>query len=70
MDIQAEKIRLMELLLHTNKEGLIKKVKALFDKEEKSSIDAYNKELEEADKRIREGKYINQKDLEKAAKKW
>ena len=38
MDIRAEKLRLIELLLHTNNPSIIKKIKSIFQSEESQDI--------------------------------
>lgn len=62
MDIQAEKITLAQLLLQTEDESIIKKVKAIFKKDQKDwwddlSQDQKNK-IEEADKEIDRGEFV------------
>jgi predicted transcriptional regulator len=52
MNLQAEKIELAQLLLQTNNENLIKKVKALFKSEQK---DWWNEASEEEKKAIEKG---------------
>ena len=62
MDIQAEKISLAQLLLQTEDESIIIKVKAIFKKEQKDwwndlSQDQ-NDEIKEADKEIDRGEFV------------
>ena len=38
MDIQAEKLKLIELLLHTNNPSIIKRIKSIFQSEETQDI--------------------------------
>jgi len=38
MDIQTEKLRLIELLLHTNKPSIIEQIKLIFQSEETQDI--------------------------------
>ena len=52
MNLQAEKIELAQLLLQTNSENLIKKVKALFKREQ---IDWWDEISEEEKKSIEKG---------------
>ena len=72
MNIQAEKIHLAQLILETEDETILKKIKSLFKLRTKSriSIRAYNEEIEKSEKQIRQGKYLTQEDLEKQAEKW
>ena len=48
MDIQAEKIALTQLLLQTEDVAIIKKVKAIFKKEQKDWWDELTEEQKEA----------------------
>ena len=61
MDIQAEKITLAQLLLQTEDESIIKKVKAIF-KDQKDWWDDLSQdqknEVEEADKEIDRGEFV------------
>jgi hypothetical protein len=54
-----------------------KKVKAMYallkddiKQEERISIEQYNKEIDEAVKEVKAGKYITQAEMEKMASKW
>ena len=38
MDLRAEKLKLIELLLHTNNPSIIKKIKSIFQTEETQDI--------------------------------
>lgn len=63
MDIQAEKLKLIELLLHTNNPSIIKRVKNIFQTEESQDIweeltDEQKSEIEESLKEVKEGKTI------------
>ena len=62
MDIQAEKITLAQLLLQTEDESIIKKVKAIFKKDQKDWWDDLSQdqknEIEEADKEIDRGEFV------------
>ena len=71
MNIQSEKIKLAMMLLATDNESIVKSVKALFSKQnERISIKKYNKELAEAEKRIKKGAFVSHDDLKKEAAKW
>jgi hypothetical protein len=56
------------------KESMLSLVKSFLEKDNKKtkriSVKQYNKELEEAEKRISEGEYITQESLKEEAKKW
>lgn len=61
--------------LLTNKQQalLLEMVKSILhvdDSEQRISIKQYNKELAEAEKQIKAGKYISQADLEKESATW
>ena len=62
MDIQAEKITLAQLLLQTEDESIIKKVKAIFKKDQKDWWDDLSQdqknEIEEAHKEIDRGEFV------------
>lgn len=73
MNIQVEKLELMELLLKTENESILKKVRSVFKsagKDERVSIAQYNKEIEAAEKRIKKGKYTRHEDVMREAEKW
>ena len=53
MDLQAEKIELVKLLLETQKESLIKKIKTLFkDESENKTFELPESQKEELDRRL------------------
>jgi len=56
------------------KESMLSLVKSFLGKNDKEtkriSVTRYNKELEEAEKRISEGEYITHESLKEEAKKW
>jgi len=56
------------------KESILSMVKSFLGKSEEKtqriSVKQYNKELEEAEKRISEGEYITHESLKAEAKKW
>jgi len=56
------------------KESMLHLVKSFLEKDEdktkRVSIEQYNKELEEAEKRISEGNYVTHESLKTEAKKW
>ncbi|MFZ1751809.1 MAG: hypothetical protein WAU01_16540 [Saprospiraceae bacterium] len=63
MDIQSEKLRLIELLLHTNNLNIIKRIKNIFQTEESQDIwevltDEQKGEIENALKEVNNGKTI------------
>jgi len=60
MDLQAEKIELVKLLLETQKESLIKKIKALLidqkDDEDFELLESHKEELDRRLSRMEKGK--------------
>lgn len=73
MDIQAEKLRLIEWLTGVNDIAIIEAIKSLkSDNSEKGriSVEQYNKEIEEAEAKIDRGEFYTQEDVEKMSKKW
>jgi hypothetical protein len=73
MNIQAEKLELLELLLKTENEGVLKRIRSVFksaNEDERVSIEQYNKEIEAAEKRIKKGKFTKHEDLMREAEKW
>lgn len=65
--------RYWDLLNTTQKKSILSMIKSFLQPAEKGSpisIEQYNKELDEAMKRINEGKFITHEDLEKEMDKW
>lgn len=75
MDIQSEKVALIERLKQVNDMSLLQAIKHMLDyglskSEERISVEQYNKEIEEAEAAIDRGEYYTQEEVEKMAKKW
>jgi hypothetical protein len=73
MNIQAEKLELLELLLRTDNESVLKKIRAVFNASKATpriTVKQYNLELKAAEKRIKNGKFITHEDLEAQMEKW
>jgi hypothetical protein len=74
MDIQAEKIELIRLLLETENEKIIQKVKAIFKKNTNDWWDETSEEeraaIEESIQQLAKGKGIPHKEVIKKYKKW
>ena len=75
MDIQAEKSSLIERLQQINDSSLISAIKGLLDFAQKAhsnriSIEQYNKELDQAEAEIAQGKGISHDDLLRDMEKW
>jgi hypothetical protein len=73
MNLHAEKLELLELLLRTDNESVLKKIRAVFNASKvtsRVSIKQYNIELKAAEKRIKNGKFVAQEDLEAQMEKW
>jgi predicted Zn-ribbon and HTH transcriptional regulator len=63
MDIQTEKLRLIELLLHTNSPSVINRIKSIFQLEESQDIweelsSSQQKEIDRALLEVEEGNTI------------
>ena len=63
MDIQAEKLKLIELLLHTNNPSIIERVKSIFQTEETQDIweeltDKQKIEIETALEEVKSGQSV------------
>lgn len=73
MDIQAEKISLAQLLLQTEDESIIKKVKAIFKNEQKDWWNDLSEEqkfeIEEADREIDRGEFVTSEAFFESLKK-
>jgi hypothetical protein len=73
MDIRVEKLELMELLLRTNNEKILKKLRAVFASEKGSgrvSISQYNKEIDAAVAKIEKGEFFKHEDIERESASW
>lgn len=79
MDLQAEKLNLVQKLLSVQKASLIEKISALLDKEMTVgyTVDGkpltkamYDKRLQKAEEQIVKGNFISQEDLEKESENW
>lgn len=72
--LNQEFFRYYNRLSKGQKESMLSLVKSFLEKDDKKtkriSVKQYNKELEEAEKRISEGKYITHESLKAEAKKW
>jgi predicted Zn-ribbon and HTH transcriptional regulator len=63
MDIQTEKLKLIELLLHTNNPSIIEKIKTIFQSEESQDIweeltDKQKVEIENALSEVKNGQTV------------
>lgn len=74
MDIEATKLELMQLLLHTQKESLLSKLKKVFEEE---PADWWNEITAEEQEEIRtgisqadKGQYVEHKEVMERFKKW
>ena len=79
MDLQTEKLNLVQRLLSVQKESLIEKISALLDKEmtvgytvdgKPLTKSMYDKRLLKAEEQIAKGNFISQEDLEKESENW
>ena len=77
MDIQSEKEALIKALSETNDEALIKAIHQMIEYSIKRdeeflgiSVDDYNRELLEAEKRIKDGNFVTHDEAVKRIKAW
>jgi len=73
MNIQAEKLELMEMLLKTENEAVLKKIRSIFTSSKENAritIEQYNKEIEAAENRIKGGKFVRHEDVLRESEKW
>lgn len=73
MNLSSEKLELMELLLKTESEAVLKKIRTIFNtykEDSRISIEQYNKEIEAAEKRIKKGKFVKHEDVARESEKW
>lgn len=72
MDIQATKLSLIHWLTEVQDREVLQKLENLRSShiipEEGISIDQYNKELDEAEKRVKKGEYYTQEEVENMLK--
>jgi hypothetical protein len=74
MNIEVTKYELLNKLMSTNDERLLEQLLAVFKKSDKQNeritISQYNKELEAAESRIKNGKFTTHEDLEREIEGW
>lgn len=74
MNIEITKYELLNKLLNTSDESLLEQLVAVFNKSEKTiepiTITQYNKVLEAAENRIKNGKFTTHEDLELESEEW
>jgi hypothetical protein len=73
MNIQAEKLELMEMLLKTENETVLKKIRSIFNGSKENTrltVEQYNKEIEAAESRIKKGKFVKHEDVMRESEKW
>jgi hypothetical protein len=74
MDIDAERSRIIEELQKIDDISLLKALKHMIyyglKNEGRITIEQYNREIEEAEGRVRDGDFLSQDEVEKMAKKW
>ena len=79
MNLQAEKINLIQNILSIKSESIVKKIKQILDKEmivaytvegEPLTRSEYNKRLLDAEKQIDSGNYLTQEEIENESKNW
>lgn len=74
MDVNAERSLIIKELQKIDDISLLRALKHMIyyglKNEGRISVEQYNQEVEEADKRVREGDFFSQDDVERMAKKW
>lgn len=68
--LDKELMRYWPGLTVVQQESVLRVIKEMVHPELGVSIEQYNREIDEAMKRIDEGKYVTQEDLEKEAEQW
>ena len=72
MDLRAEKLELMQMLLNTHEESILKRLREVFNSSNNDNIDIeeYNAELDAANKRIDEGDFFTHEEALKRIQSW
>jgi hypothetical protein len=77
MTVESEILKYLPLLRNEDKKTVLSQIKSFLEPKEvpkrmskEEFIIQYNKELDEAERRIEAGLYISQEDLEKEAETW
>jgi len=78
MNMDTTKIELMQLLLQTQKESILTRIKEIFEQDivaytaegRPITKSVYKKELLEAEAEIARGEFTTQEDLEKESENW
>ncbi len=76
MDIQTRKIHFIQKFLALRDEAIIDKLESILKKEslkednQRTTIEQYNKELDEANAEMDRGEYISHEDFKKQMDKW
>ena len=70
MDLQAQKLQLIEWLAALQDKSLIKELMQWKEDHQRVSVEQYNKELEEANTRIEAGDFVSHEDVVKESESW
>jgi len=75
MNLQAEKLNLIELLINTDDENLLREIKSKLSKKKRTSLksmtlETFYAKIEGSEKAIRKGEVISQKALRKEVETW
>ena len=74
MDINAERSLLIKEIKQVEDISLLQAIKAVLHyglkNEGRISIEQYNRELDEAEERVRRGEFYTQEEVEKMSEKW
>jgi len=70
MDIQTEKLQLIEWLVALDDRKLVEELVKWKEEHQRISIEQYNEELDQANNRIERGDYIKHEDVVKESDSW
>lgn len=70
MDIQTEKLQLIEWLVALKDQALIQELVKWKEDHQHISVEQYNQELEDANTRIDNGQYVSHEEVVKESASW
>jgi len=70
MDLQAQKLQLIEWLSTLQDKSLVKELVQWKEEHQRVSVEQYNKELGEANARIEAGDFVSHEDVVKESESW
>lgn len=69
-DIQIQKLELLEWMASLQDKSIIEQLIKWKEKNQRISIEQYNRELDEAEAEMDRGEYISHEDFKKQMKEW